>query len=194
MPFYDQLLVDCGNFLLHTTIYITHLFLNIDGPAKVTFELPRDYLSRYLKECVEKHYWKSLEVFLLGGGGHLSFAKGEGGIATGNCDLNEISLCDIIKSDPKPNMYYELINAMIDHGSLVNGRNDQDFPLAFAVNHDDHDLAIILLKKNADPKSLVKSKFGKHDDTPIHTAFRIGLSTGMFDILIMKFNLGTGYM
>ena len=160
------------------------MFLNVVGPEKVTFELPRDYLSRYLKECVKNQDWKSLEVLLLGGGGHRSFAKGEGGIATGNCDLNEISLCDVIKSDPKPDMYYKLISAMIDHRSLVNGRNNQDVPLAFAVNHNDHDLAIILLKKNADPKGLIKSKFGKHDDTPIHSAFRIGLSTGMLDILI----------
>ena len=172
------------------------MFLDIVGPAKVTFELPRYCLSRYIKECVEKHYWKSLEDVLLGGGGHRSFAKGEGGIATDNCDLKEISLCDVIKSKPNPKSkkYYKLISAMIDHGSLVNGRNKKDIPLVFAINRCDHDLAVILLKKNADPKSLVKSKFGKHDDTPIHTAFRIGLSTGMFGILIMKFNSSTTYV
>jgi hypothetical protein len=155
------------------------MFLYVDGPTKVTFELPHDCLSRYLKECVEKHYWKSLEVFLLGGGGHGSYAKGEGGIATGNCDLKEISLCDVIKSNPKPNMYYELTSVFIDHGALVNGRNEQDIPLALAVNCDDHDLAVVLLKKNANPQDLLRSESGKPDDTPVHTAFRIGLSLGM---------------
>jgi ankyrin repeat protein len=120
-----------------------------------------------------------LEVFLLGGGGHGSYAKGEGGIATGNCDLKEISLCDVIKSNPKPSMYYELISVLIDHGALVNGRNEQDMPLAYAVNYDDHDLAVVLLKKNANPQGLLRSKSGKHDDTPVHTAFRIGLSSGI---------------
>ena len=156
------------------------LFLDIVGPTKVTFELPHDCLSRYLKECVDKHHWKSLEVFLLGGGDHGSYAKGKGGIATGNCSLNEISLCDVIKADPKPSMYYELVSVLIDHGTLVNGRNDQDIPpLAYAVSYDDHDLAVVLLKKNANPEGLIRSKFGKHDDTPIHTAFRIGLYSGV---------------
>ncbi len=156
------------------------LFLDIVGPTKVTFELPHDCLSRYLKECVDKHYWKSLEVFLLGGGGHGSYAKGKGGIATGNCSLNEISLCDVIKARTKPSMYYELVSVLIDHGTLVNGRNDQDIPpLTYAVNYDDYDLAFVLLKKHANPEGLIRSKFGKHDDTPIHTAFRIGLSSGV---------------
>ena len=120
-----------------------------------------------------------MEVFLLGGGGHGLYAKGEGGIATGNCDLREISLCDVIKSNPKPSMYYELISVLIDHGALVNGRNEQDMPLAYAVNYDDHDLAVVLLKKNANPRGLLRSKSGKHDDTPVHKAFRIGLSSGI---------------
>jgi hypothetical protein len=150
---------------------------------KITFELPTECVSRYLKECVEKHDWQSLEVFLLGGGGHGSYAKGEGGIATGNCDLKEISLCGVIKSDPKPNMYYELISVLIDHGALVNGRNEQDIPLALAVNYNDHDLAVVLLKKNANSQGLLRSKSGKRGDTPIHTAFRIGLSLGMLCFL-----------
>lgn len=158
----------------------------LDGPMKVNFELPRDCLSRYLKQCVDNHYWKSLEVLLLGGGGKRSYAKGRGGIATGNCDLGEISLCDIIKSDPKPDKYHQLITVMIDHGVLVNGCDKQDIPLALAVNYDDHDLAVVLLKKNANPDGLVKSKFGKHDDMPIHSAFRIGLSSGLFDICLQK--------
>ena len=165
-----------------------YVALDKGGPAKVTFKLPRDCLSRYIKECVEKHYWKSLEDVLLGGGGHRSFAKGEGGIATDNCDLKEISLFDVIKSDPKPKKLYKLISAMIDHGSLVNGRNEKDIPLVSAINRRDHDLAIILLKKNANPEGIIKSKFGRHDDTPVHTAFRIGLASGMSGILIMQFN------
>ena len=141
-----------------------------------------------MKECVEKHYWKSLEVFLLGGGGYRSYAKGKGGIATGCCDLKEISLCDIIRS--KPNMYGELIDVMIDHGALVDGRNEQDIPLALAVNYHDHDLAVVLLKKNANPDGLLKSKYGKHDDTSIHTAFRIGLSLGnkLFNVNFVSLN------
>ena len=142
-------------------------------------------MSKHLKDCVEKHHWKSLEVFLLGGGGYRSYAKGEGGIATGCCDLKEISLCDLIKS--KPNMYCELINVMIDHGVLVDGRNEQDIPLALAVNYGDHDLAVILLKKNANPDGLLKSKYGKHDDTSVHTAFRIGLSLGKYVIQSLEY-------
>lgn len=149
---------------------------------KVNFQLPRDCVSRYLKECVEKNDWKSLDVFLLGGGGERSYAKGEGGIATGNCDLSDISLGGIVKLDPKPSSYYQLITVMIDHGVLVNGRNEQDIPLALAVNHNDHDLAVVLLEKNANPDGLRKSKFGKHDDMPIHSAFRIGLTSGLFNI------------
>ena len=142
-------------------------------------------MNKYLKDCVEKHHWRSLEVFLLGGGGYRSYAKGEGGIATGCCDLKEISLCDLIKS--KPNMYCELISVMIDHGVLVDGRNEQDIPLASAVNYGDHDLAVILLKKNANPYGLLKSKYGKHDDTSIHTAFRIGLSLGNYVIQSLEY-------
>ena len=167
------------------------IILFIVGPTKVTFELPRQSMSKYLKECVEKHYWRSLEVFLLGGGGYRSYAKGEGGIATGCCDLNEISLCDIIKSKPKPKMYYDLINVVIDHGALVDGRNEQDIPLALAVNYNDHDLAVVLLKKNANPDGLLKSKYGKHDDTSMHTAFRIGLSLGnmlMYNVNFVSLN------
>ena len=165
------------------------MFLDIVGPAKVTFELPRDCLNKYLKECIESNDWRSLELFLLGGGGHQSFAEGEGGIATGNCDLKDISLCDVLKADPKPNMYYELINALIDHGTLVNGCNEQDNPLVFALNHDDHDLAVFLLKKNANSENLLKSKFGKQDDTPIHTAFRIGLTLGTDTYYVSKYIL-----
>ena len=131
-----------------------------------------------MKECVEKHFWEYLEVFLLGGGGYRSYAKGEGGIATGCCDLKEISLCDIIKSESKPNLYYELISVMIDHGAFVDGRSEHDTPLAVAVNYDDYNLAVVLLKKNANPDGLLKSKYGKHDDKSIHTAFKIGLSLG----------------
>ena len=131
-----------------------------------------------MTEYAEKHDWKSLEVFLLGGGGYRSYAKGKGGIATDCCDLKDISLCDVIKSKPKPDMYYELINALIDHGALVDGRNEQDIPLALAVEYADHDLAVNLLKKNANPDGLLKSTFGKHEDTPIHIAFRIGISSG----------------
>ena len=131
-----------------------------------------------MKEHAEKHDWKPLEVLLLGGGGYCSYAKGKGGIATGSCDLQEISLCNVIESKPKLNMYYELINAMLDHGALVDGCNKQSTPLAIAVNYDDHDLAVALLKKNANPDGLLKSRFGKKYDTAIHTAFRIGLSLG----------------
>ncbi|XP_028397252.1 LOW QUALITY PROTEIN: TPR and ankyrin repeat-containing protein 1-like [Dendronephthya gigantea] len=152
------------------------------GPMKVNFELPRDCLNRYMKECVENDYWKSVEVLLLGGGGQRSYAKGRGGIATRICDLSDISLCDVIKSDPKPIKYHELISVMIENGVLVNGRDEQDIPVALAVNYDDHDLAVILLKKNANPDGLVKCKFGKRDDMPIHSAFRIGLSSGNWKI------------
>ena len=131
-----------------------------------------------MKEHADKRNWKPLEVLLLGGYGNRSCAKGKGGIIPGNCDLKAISLCDVIESKPKPNKYYELINAMIDHGALVDGCNEQDIPLAIAVNCDDHDLAVALLEKNANPDGLLKSKFGKQYDTPIHTAFRIGLSLG----------------
>ena len=161
-------------------------FFNIDGPTKITFELPHDYVSKYLKDCSEKHYWKSIELLLLGGGGHHCYAKGVGGIATGSCDLKDISLCDVIKSDPKPSQYYKLVTALIDNGALVDGRSEQEIPpLALAVNHDDHDLAVALLKKNANPQNLIKCKSGKHDDTPIHTAFRTGLTLGIFMYMYM---------
>lgn len=145
-------------------------YIYLAGPDKLNFKLPGEFLSRYLKANMTK-----LEYFLLGGGGYGSYAKGEGGIATGNCDLKDISLCDIIKLDPKPIMYYELISAVIDHGVLVNGHPT---PLALAVNLDDHELAVVLLKKNAKPEGLLESKFKQRDDTPVHTAFRIGLSSG----------------
>ena len=154
----------------------------VDGLSKISFEIPRDCMSKYLTECAEKSYWKSLEMFLLGGGGQ--YAKGDGGIATGKCDLNEISLCDVIRSDPKPSMFYKLIETLIEHGALVNTSFHHESPLTVAVNFEDHDLAVILLKKNAEPGGLLRSKFaGKNDNSHVHIAFKIGLMKGKYRLL-----------
>lgn len=143
---------------------------------KVTFELPPECLSAFLKECVVKENWCMIEFLFLGGGGKQSYREGAGGLATG-CDACQVSLNHLIKSKRKINDLQKLLTVLIDHGAAVDGVSDLP-PLSVAVNEKDYESALILLERKASVDGLIQSKISKPGETPAHTALRIGLSSG----------------
>ena len=148
----------------------------LDGPKNINFPLPRECMDKYLKECMAREDWVKLELLFLGGGGQQRYVEGEGGLATG-CNVSEISLVDLIKSKKKGTNSQKLLTVLIEHGACFNGTGKQS-PLSVAVDEKDYESAVVLLKKKADVKGLLQSKCSRADDTPAHTAFRIGLSSG----------------
>ena len=165
-------------FFIYRTLFIKiYIYLDcLDGPKNINFPLPLECMDKYLKECMAREDWVKLELLFLGGGGQQRYVEGESGLAAG-CYVSEISLVDLIKSKKKGTNFQKLLTVLIDHGACVNGTGKQS-PLSVAVDEKDYQSAVVLLKKKADVNGLLQSKCSSADDTPAHTAFRIGLSSG----------------
>ena len=154
---------------------LKHVF-RLDEITTINFDLPSEYFNQFLKQCAVRKDWSRVELLFLGDGGQRCCASGAGGL-TANCDASEVSLSDLMKSRGKLNNLPKLLAVLIDHGALVNGICNQS-PLTVALDRKDYTSAVVLLENKANVNGLLQSRISKSDDTPLHTAFRIGLFSG----------------
>ncbi|XP_070247829.1 TPR and ankyrin repeat-containing protein 1 isoform X1 [Myotis yumanensis] len=170
--------LNSGNRLLHKNFLkqdVVQKFLRLlsslqEIPPDLVCDINRDCANTFVKCLLEKQKWSEVLLLLTR---KVSGEPPLGDCLIKDCDFSGLDLCAIIPPlSTWDQRRVQLLGRLVDGGALPEGLQDsQARPLAVCLQHQDFELAFLLLTKGADPRVISLTE----GDTPLHAALHIFL-------------------
>ncbi|XP_045055792.2 TPR and ankyrin repeat-containing protein 1 isoform X3 [Desmodus rotundus] len=170
--------MNSGNRLLHKNFMkqdVVQRFLRLlsslqEIPPDLVCDINCDGANAFIKFLLEKQKWPEVLLLLTR---KVSGEPPLGDCLIKDCNFSDLDLCTIIPQlSAWDQRRAQLLGRLIDLGALPGGLQDsRERPLTMCLKHGDLELALLLLTKGADPRSISLMD----GDTPLHAALHIFL-------------------